>query len=100
MVPYTHEEKSTIDKKFSMVKNYFETWKNIYCACYDMLEAHVKNAFMVAPPANLPTTEWNATMSLRDFFDQLATTYGKPTPNTMCQNNLTLFGGIESAGPP
>jgi hypothetical protein len=30
IVSYTHEEKSTIDAKFSMVKNYFETWKNIY----------------------------------------------------------------------
>ncbi len=30
IVPYTCEEKSTIDAKFSMVKNYFETWKNIY----------------------------------------------------------------------
>ncbi len=29
-VPYTREEKSTIDGKFSMVKNYFKTWKNIY----------------------------------------------------------------------
>ena len=28
-VPYTREEKSTIDVKFSMVKNYFKTWKNI-----------------------------------------------------------------------
>jgi hypothetical protein len=27
MVPYTHKEKSTIDAKYSMVKNYFETWK-------------------------------------------------------------------------
>ncbi len=27
IVPYTREEKSTIDAKFSMVKNYFKTWK-------------------------------------------------------------------------
>ncbi len=30
IVPYMHEEKSTIDTKFVMVKNYSETWKNIY----------------------------------------------------------------------
>jgi hypothetical protein len=30
IVPYTREEKSTINPKFSMVKNYFETWINIY----------------------------------------------------------------------
>jgi hypothetical protein len=26
IVPYMHEEKSTIDAKFFMAKNYFETW--------------------------------------------------------------------------
>ena len=29
-VPYTREEKSTMDAIFAMVKNYVETWKNIY----------------------------------------------------------------------
>ena len=32
-IPYTCEEKSTIDAKFAGVKNYFKTWKNIYQAC-------------------------------------------------------------------
>jgi hypothetical protein len=41
IVPYTLEEKSTIDAKFSMVKNYFKTWKNIYPACYEMHNTHV-----------------------------------------------------------
>ncbi len=94
MVAYTRKEKSTIDAKFSMIKNYFETWKNIYCTCYDMFDAHVNNAFKVTLPTNLPTTGWNAKMSLRNIFDQLATTYGKPTPNTMCQHNLMFFGGV------
>jgi hypothetical protein len=94
------EEKSTIDAKFSMVINYFKTWKNIYQACYDMLNAHVNNAFKVAPPTTLSTTGWNATMSLCDIFDQLATTYGKPTPDTMCQNNLTFLAGYNPQDPP
>jgi len=34
-VPYTREEKSTIDAKYAIVKNYFETWQNIYPVCYD-----------------------------------------------------------------
>jgi hypothetical protein len=78
MVPYTCKEKSTIDAKCIMVKkkNYFKTWKNIYCTCYDTLEAHVNNAFKVALPPNLPTTRWNGSMSLHDIFDQLTTTYG------------------------
>ncbi len=32
-VPYTRKEKSTINAKFARIKNYFETWKNIYRAC-------------------------------------------------------------------
>ena len=83
-----------------MVKNYFETWKNIYRACYDTLEAHVNDAFKVAPPTTLPTTRWNATMSLCDIFDQLATTYGKPTPDTMRQNNLTFLAAYTPQDPP
>jgi hypothetical protein len=30
IVPNTRKEKSIINAKFSTVKNYFETWKNIY----------------------------------------------------------------------
>jgi hypothetical protein len=33
VVPYTREEKSTIDAKFAEGKNYFKTCKNIYQAC-------------------------------------------------------------------
>jgi hypothetical protein len=80
---YTCVEKSTIDAKFSMVKNYFKTWKNIYRACYDMLDVHINDAFNVTPPTTPPTTRWNATMSLQDIFDQRATTCRKPTPDTI-----------------
>jgi hypothetical protein len=37
IIPYVLEEKSTLNAKFPMVKNYFETWKNIYQTCYDTL---------------------------------------------------------------
>ena len=42
-VPYMREEKSTIDAKlkFTRVKEYFETLKNIYRACYDTLNEHI-----------------------------------------------------------
>ena len=59
-VPYGHKEKSTIDARFAMVKNYFETWKNIYRACYDTLDEHINNAFKVALPTTPPTTGWNS----------------------------------------
>ena len=91
LVPYTPKEKSTIDARFAMVKNYFETWKNIYQACYDTLDEHVNNAFKVAPPTTPPTTGWNSTMIMHDIFDQLATACGKPTPDTMHQNNVTFL---------
>jgi hypothetical protein len=98
IVPYTREEKSTINAELSMVKNYFETWKNIYQACYDMLEVHINNAFKVSPPITLPT--WNATMSLCHIFDQLTTMYGKPTQDTMCTNNLTFLAVYNPQDPP
>jgi hypothetical protein len=100
IVPYTHKEESTIDTKFSMIKNYFETWKNIYPACYDMLDAHINNAFKAAPPTTPPTTGWKATMSLCNIFEQLATTFGKPTPDTMCQNNPTFLAAYNPQDPP
>jgi hypothetical protein len=56
-----------------------------------MLNMHVNDALKVAPPATLPTTGCNGTMSLRDIVDQIVTMYGKPTPDTMCQNNLTFL---------
>jgi hypothetical protein len=56
ILPYTYKMKSTIDPKFSMVKNYFDTWKNIYPPCYDTLNVHANNAFKVEPPTTLPTT--------------------------------------------
>jgi hypothetical protein len=54
LVPYSREEKSTIDAKFYLTKNYFETWKNIYHARYDVLDEHVNDAYKVAPPTTPP----------------------------------------------
>ena len=99
-VPYTREEKSTIDAKFTRVKNYFKTWNNIYRACYDTLDEHVINAFKVAPPTTLPTTGWNSTMTIRGIFDQLAATYGKPTPGSMRQNNVNFLAAYNPQNPP
>jgi hypothetical protein len=93
LVPYMQEEISTIDAKFATVKNYFKTWKNIYQAFYDTLNMHANNEFKVAPPTSPPTKGWNSTMlmSLCNIFNQLATTYGKPTPDTMRQKNLSFL---------
>ena len=99
-IPYTREEKSTIDAKYALAKNYFETWQNIYRACYDTLDEHVNDAFKVAPPTTPPTTGWNLTMSICNIFNQLATTYGKPTPDAMRQNNITFLAPYNPQDPP
>ncbi len=100
-VPYTREEKSTIDAKlkFARVKVYFETWKNIYRACYDTLDEHINDAFKVAPPTTLPTTGWNSMITIHGIFDQLAATYGKPTPNAMHQNNVNFLAANNPQDP-
>ncbi len=90
-IPYTREEKSKIDTEFLHVKNYFETWKNIYCAVYDTLDMHINDAFKVAPATNPPTTGWNGSMLPKDIFNQLQGTYGKPMPDAMRQNNLMFL---------
>jgi hypothetical protein len=100
LVPYSQEEKFTIDAKFELTKNYFETWKKIYRPCYDVLDEHVNNAYKVTPPTTPPTTGWNATMSICDIFDQLASTYGKPTPDAMRQNNVNFLAWYNPQDPP
>jgi hypothetical protein len=99
-VPYTREEESTIDAKFVLKKNYYETWTNIYRACYHTLDEHVNDAYKVAPPTIPPTTGWNATMSIRNIFNQLASTYGKPTPDAMSQNNINFLAAYNPQDPP
>ena len=100
IIPYTREQKSTIDAEFLRAKNYFETWKNIYRAVYDALDVHVNDAFKVAPATTPPTTGWNATMLPTEIFDQLQTTYGKPSPDAMRQNNLTFLAVYNPQDPP
>ncbi len=68
--------------------------------CYDVLDEHVNDPYKVAPPTTPPTTGWNATMSIRDIFDQLASTYGKPTPDAMRQNNVNFLAAYNPQDPP
>ena len=39
-------------------------------------------------------------MSIRDIFDQLASTYGKPTPDAMRQNNVNFLAAYNPQDPP
>jgi hypothetical protein len=99
-IPYTREEKSKIDSEFLRAKNYFKTWKNIYCMVYDTLNMCANDTFKVVPTTNPPTTGWNGLMLPNDIFDQLQGTYGKPTPDAMRQNNFAFLAPYNPQEPP
>jgi hypothetical protein len=67
---------------------------------YNTLDAHVDDAFKVAPPTTLPTIGWNASMLLNDIFDQMMKMYDHPTPNAMCQNMMTFLSPYNPQDPP
>ena len=52
-IPYKREETIKINATFKRNKNYNDTWLNIYRAVYDALDAHVNDAYKVAPTTNL-----------------------------------------------
>jgi len=90
----------SIAAKFKRAKTYNDTWNNIFRAVYDTLDLHVHDPFKVAPATSPGTVGWNSTMSLNDIFNQLMTTYGKPTPDAMRQNNLNFLAPYNPQEPP
>ncbi len=100
VIPYTREQTIRITAVFTRQKNYYDTACNIYCTVYNTLDAHVDNAFKVAPPTNPPTIGWNASMLLNEIFDQLMKMYGRPTPDAMRQNIMTFLAPYNSQDPP
>jgi hypothetical protein len=98
-LPYSHEEVLTITAEHTLNKNYYETGVNVCGACFDVLDAHVLDAYKTAP-ANAPSSiGWNSTMLPNEIFEQLMTTYGKPTPNVVHQNNLTFLSPYNPKDP-
>jgi hypothetical protein len=91
VVPYMRKQMLRITATFTRQKNYYNTACNIYCAVYNMLNAHVTDAFKVAPPATPPTIGWNASMLLNNIFDQMMKTYGRSMPNAMRQNMMKFL---------
>jgi hypothetical protein len=67
---------------------------NIYCTAYNTLDSYIGNAYKVAPPTSPPT------MTLKEIFDQLMVTYGKPTPDVMHQHNLNFLAPYNPQHPP
>jgi hypothetical protein len=81
-------------------KHYHDTGTNIFHACFDILDTHVNDAYKTAPLSSPNTVGWNSTMLPDEIFDQLMTTYGKPTPNAVRQNNLTFLSAYNPTDPP
>jgi hypothetical protein len=91
LLPYSCKEILTISAEHTLNKNYYNTGVDVCCACFDVLDAHVPNAYKTAPAGSPSTNSWNSTMLPNKMFEQLMTTYGKPTPDTMHQNNLMFI---------
>ncbi len=100
LIAYTHKEILTITATHTRAKHYHDTGMNICHACFDILNTHVNNAYKTAPLSSPNTVGWNSTMLPDEIFDQLMMTYGKPTPNAVCQKNLTFLSAYNPTDPP
>lgn len=91
-------EQVTIERKFARQNNYHTSYINIYRACMDILFELVPEEFQVSNVAG--QSGWNATMSIRDIFDQLANTYGRPTPQVLFENTARMHQPYNGSDPP
>ena len=99
-LPYTREEILTITATHARNKHYHDTGTNVCRAVFDSIDAHIGDAFK-SPPASAPgTMGWNSTMLPNNMFDQLMRTYGKPTPDAVCRNNMTFYSAYNPKDPP
>jgi hypothetical protein len=99
-IPYTRKQTLRITATFNRQKSCYDTASSIYRAVYNMLIAHIDNAFKVAPPPTPPTIGWNASMLLNDIFNQMMKTYSHPMPNAMCQNMMKYLSPYNLQDPP
>jgi hypothetical protein len=99
-LPYLHKEILTITVEHILDKNYYKTGINVCRACFDVLDAHVANAYKMPPTTAPSNIGWNSTMLPSEIFEQLMSTYGKPTPNAMRQNNSTFIAAYNPKDPP
>jgi hypothetical protein len=89
----TQAEQATINACFSHGRNYWLSYMNIQQAVYNVLDDNIDNAFKVSNHPNL--VGWIPAMELCNFFDQITTTYGRPTPAALLQND-TMFRSVYS----
>jgi hypothetical protein len=100
LIAYTSKEILTITATHMRAKHYHDTGTNICRACFNILDTHVNDAYKTAPLSSPNTVGWNSTMLPDKIFDQLMTTYEKPTLNAVRQNNLTFLLAYNPTDPP
>jgi hypothetical protein len=97
--PFTPPETiKMIDATFERSKNYFLLYRNIYRACFRMLNDLVPPSFKVSnQPALLG---WNTTMSIETIMSQMESSYGKPSPAMLYSNDTVFKGPIAATDSP
>jgi hypothetical protein len=86
-------KQAMIDAQFNRARNYYLSYINIRCACYNVLDYKIDDAFKVSD--NTALVGWNPSIELCYIFDQITSTYRRPTPVALLQND-TLFRSIYS----
>ncbi len=74
---------------FKRDKTYFTSYKNIYCACFKMLNDNIASKFKLSTDPQLQGE--NSTMSIQDILNQLELWYGRPSSLEPLQNNVLFL---------
>jgi hypothetical protein len=94
--PIDRASQATIDSRFNRAHNYWLSYLNIQQSVYNLLDDNIDDAFKVSN--NPALAGWNPTMEVQEIFDQITSTYGRPTPVALLQND-TLFRHVYSPQP-
>jgi hypothetical protein len=87
-----------VDYAFKRNKKYFLSYSNINQACFRMLDDSIPIQFKASNIPNL--TGWNASMSIQEILNQLKTSYGKPTPMALHNNDLLFRSPMSTTDAP
>jgi hypothetical protein len=86
--PIDRATQATIDSRFSRVRNYWLSYLNIRRAVYNLLDDNIDDAFKESN--NPALAGWNPAMEVRDIFNQITSTYRRPTPAALLQNDMSF----------
>jgi len=86
--PIDRATQARINLRFSCARNYWLSYMNIRRAVYNLLDDNIDDAFKVSN--NPALVGWNQAMEVRDIFDQITSTYGRPTSAALLQNDMSF----------